>query len=224
MFGDIADGCLGSIVQNSRPMSQPRPGSPLVQAVCAFDDELEKFARAASSACRRNLDSKRELEKAAESVREAAEAEKMMQQRAQELLAALKAAETDQQLRAEALRLRTEEIRARFDAYEQFAVRYRELGEEGAGLVEQAQKLRTDTTPGGSGPGKAEMVLGLADLEKRVSDLRDTARSLAADAQTGMFTDIATEARSVEQTLSALRNKLLLAQRAAASTPSAGDA
>jgi uncharacterized protein YukE len=205
-------------------MSQSTTGSALVQAVCAFDDELEKFAKAASSACRRNLESKRELEKAAEAVREAGEAEKMMQQRAQELLAALKAAEADQQSRAEALRARTEEIQARFDAYEALAARYRKLGEEGAMLVEQAQKLRTDSTPGSSPPAKAELVLGLGDLEKRVSDLRDTARGLAADARDGKFEDIAAEAHSVEQTLSALRNKLLLAQKAAAATPSAGDA
>jgi DNA repair exonuclease SbcCD ATPase subunit len=205
-------------------MSQPHAGSALVQAVQAFDDELEKFAKAAASACRRNLESKRELEKAAESVREAGEAEKAMQQRAQELLAALKAAEAEQQSQAEALRARTTEIQARYDAYEQLAARYRQLGEEGAQLVEQAQKLRTDSGPGTAPPGKAELVLGLGDLEKRVADLRETARALAADARESKFEDLGAEAHSVEQTLSALRNKLLLAQRAAAATPSAGDA
>jgi hypothetical protein len=205
-------------------MSQPKEGSPLVQAVRAFDDELERFARAATSACRRNLESKRELEKAAESVREAADAETLMQQRAQELLQALKAAEAEQQTRAEALRVRTTEIQARFDAYERFAVRYRQLGEQGAQLVEQAQKLRTDSEPGVPPPPKAELVLGLGDLEKQVAELRDIARSLAADAHTEKFEDISAEAHSVEQTLSALRNKLLLAQKAAAATPSPGDA
>ena len=204
-------------------MSQPKEGSALVQAVRAFDAELDRFARAASSACRRNLDSKRELEKAVASVQEASEAETAMQQRAQELLAALKAAETDQQSRAEALRVRTQEIQARYDAYEAFAVRYRKLGEEGASLVEAAQKLRTDGQPG-DGPAKAELVLGLSDLEKRVGELRDTARTLAADAQKEKFDDLATEAHAVEQTLSALRNKLLLAQKAAASTPGTPDA
>src|SRR6185436_6113063 len=101
-------------------MSQPKEGSPLVQAVQAFDAELERFAKAATSACRRNLESKRELEKAAESVREAADAETVMQQRAQELLQALKAAEGEQQQRAEAMRVRTTEIQARFAAYEAF--------------------------------------------------------------------------------------------------------
>jgi hypothetical protein len=205
-------------------MSQPKEGSALVQAVRAFDAELDRFAKAASSACRRNLDSKRELEKAAESVREAADAETTMQQRAQELLSALKAAEADQQERAEALRVRATEIQARYDAYELFAGRYRKLGEEGSALVEQAQKLKIDTTPGAPPRAKAEVVLGLADLEKRVSDLRESARALAADAREGKFEDIAAEAHAVEQTLSALRNKLLLAQKAAASTPSAGDA
>jgi uncharacterized protein YukE len=205
-------------------MSQPKEGSALVQAVRAFDEELDRFARAASSACRRNLDSKRELEKAAESVREAAEAETTMQQRAHELLSALKAAEAEQQSRADALRVRATEIQARYDAYEQFAGRYRKLGEEGAALVEQAQKLRIDTTPGAAPLGKAEVVLGLAELEKRVTELRESARGLAADAHAGKFEDIASEAHAVEQTLSALRNKLMLAQKAAASTPSAGDA
>jgi uncharacterized protein YukE len=192
--------------------------------VRAFDFELDRFAKAASSACRRNLDSKRELEKAAEAVREAGEAESTMQVRAQELLTALKAAEAEQQARAEALRVRATEIQARFDAYEAFAVRYRKLGEEGTALVEQAQKLRVDTSPGGAALGKAEVVLGLVDLEKRVADLRESARSLAADAHAGKFEDLAGEAHSVEQTLSALRNKLLLAQKAAASAPSTGDA
>jgi hypothetical protein len=205
-------------------MSQPKEGSPLVQAVRAFDAELDRFAKAAASACRRNLESKRELEKAAESVREAADAETVMQQRAQELLQALKAAEGEQQQRAEALRVRTTEIQARFAAYEAFAGRYRQLGEEGAQLVEQAQKLRLDTAPGTAAPGKAEVMMGLAELEKRVGELRETARLLATDAQAGKFEDIAAEARAVEQTLSALRNKLLLAQRAAAATPSQGDA
>jgi hypothetical protein len=68
------------------------------------------------------------------------------------------------------------------------------------------------------------VVLGLADLEKKVAELRESARALAADAHAGKFEDIAGEAHTVEQTLSALRNKLLLAQKAAASTPSAGDA
>jgi len=66
--------------------------------------------------------------------------------------------------------------------------------------------------------------LGLADLEKKVSDLRESARALGADAQAGKFEDLAGEARAVEQTLSALRNKLLLAQKAAAATPSVGEA
>src|SRR6185369_6958335 len=83
------------------PMSQPKAGSALVQAVTAFDDELERFARAPASACRRNLESKRELEKAAEAVREAGEAERTMQQRAQELLQALKAAQAEQEERAQ---------------------------------------------------------------------------------------------------------------------------
>jgi hypothetical protein len=204
-------------------VSQPKEGSPLIQAVRAFDAELERFAAAASSACRRPLDSKRELEKAAEWVREAAQAEEAMQLRAKELLLALKASEADQQARAQALQVRTQEIQGRFDAYAKLAERYRALGAEGATLVESAQQLRSDRKDQPA-PLKAELVSGLSDLEQRVAVLRDTARVLAADARTELFDDIANEAHAVEQTLSSLRNKLLLAQKNAALAPSAGDA
>lgn len=198
-------------------MSQPKEGSPLVQAVAAFDAELEKFAKAATSACRRSLDSKRELDKAADSVREAAEAEQAMQVCAQNLLEKLKEAEADQQSRAQALRARTDEIQARFDKYETFAARYRQLGADGAALVEEASKLRAETRPDQSAPSKTEMVDGLTLLEQKVAALRESARSLFTDSQAEKFDDIAHEAHAVEQTLSALRNKLLLAQKAATS-------
>jgi hypothetical protein len=204
-------------------VSQANEGSALVQAVRAFDAELERFAAAASSACRRPLDSKRDLERAAESVREAAQAEEAMQARAKELLAALKAAEADQQSRAAALQLRTQEIQGRFDVYAKFAERYRQLGAEGNALVQSAQQLRADR-PEQPAPLKAELVTGLADLEQRVAVLRDGAKALAADARGEKFDDIANEAHAVEQTLSALRNKLLLAQKAATLAPAGGDA
>jgi hypothetical protein len=204
-------------------VSQPKEGSALVQAVRAFDAELERFAAAASSACRRPLDSKRDLERAAESVREAAQAEEAMQARAKELLSALKAAEADQQSRAAALQLRTQEIQGRFDTYAKFAERYRQLGADGAALVQSAQQLRADR-PEQPAPLKAELVTGLADLEQRVGVLRDGAKALAADARGEKFEDIANEAHAVEQTLSALRNKLLLAQKAATLAPAGGDA
>jgi DNA repair exonuclease SbcCD ATPase subunit len=200
-------------------MSQPKTGSPLVQAVRAFDDELERFTHAASSACRRSLDSRRELEKAAQAVTEAAKAETTMQARAQELLLALKAVQEEQQSRAVALRARAEEIQARFAEYEKLAERYQKLRDDGAGLVEAAHKLRDDTRPDQPAPDRASLLAGLASLEERVAALRTDARGLAGDAQTARFEDLASEAQSVEQTLSALRNKLLLAQRAAAAVP-----
>jgi DNA repair exonuclease SbcCD ATPase subunit len=197
-------------------MSQPKQGSALVQAVREFDEELDRFAHAASAACRRALDSRRQLEKAAQAVTEAAQAETALQGRAQALLQALRAAQEEQQSRAEALRARAQEIQTRFATYEQLAERYQKLRDDGAGLVEAAQKLREDTRPDQPTPGKAELLSGLAALEERVAALRGDARAVAADAQAAQFEDLATEAHSVEQTLSALRNKLLLAQKAAA--------
>jgi hypothetical protein len=198
--------------------------SPLIEAVRAFDAELDRFSSAAAAACRRSLDSKRELERATQAVAEAAAAEAGLQQRAQELLTALRTAQGEQQTRAEALRARAGEIRDRVGTYEQLAGRYQQLGAEGAGLAEAAGKLSVSTRPGEDHPLRAELLAGLADLERRVSELRTVAHSLAADSRGAGFEDLASESHAVEQTLSALRNKLLLAQKAAALTTPAGDA
>jgi chromosome segregation ATPase len=200
------------------------PASPLIEAVRSFDAELERFSRAASAACRRSLDSKRELERATAAVAEAAASEVAMQERAQELLGALRTAQAEQQARAEALRARAQEIRGRLDDYQALAGRYQELGADGAALAEAAQKLNVSTRPGEAEPLRADLVAGLADLEQRVSDLRGVARTLATDSRTAAFEDIAAEAHAVEQTLSALRNKLVLARQAAAMVPPGSDA
>jgi hypothetical protein len=71
---------------------------------------------------------------------------------------------------------------------------------------------------------RAELLDGLAALEQTVSELRTVARTLAADARTAGFEDLASESHAVEQTLSALRNKLLLARQAAAIATPVGDA
>jgi hypothetical protein len=205
-------------------MAQETRQSPLIEAVRAFDDELDRFSRAAAAACRRSLDSKRELERATAAVAEAAAAEVRLQERAQELLTALRTAQGEQQTRAEALRARATEIRDRVAVYQELAERYHQLGAEGAGMAESAGKLSASTSPGEDQPLRAELLAGLADLERRVSELRTTARTLAADARSAAFEDLASESHAVEQTLSALRNKILLAQKAAAIATPAGDA
>jgi hypothetical protein len=204
-------------------MGQARQ-SPLIDAVQAFDAELERFSRAAAAACRRALDSKRELARATEAVGEAAAAETALQERAQALLVALREAQVEQQSRAEALRARATEIRDRLGVYEGLADRYQQLGADGAQLAEAAGRLSTSTSPGTVQPGRADLLAGLADLEQRVTELRTVAHTLAGDSRTAGFEDLASEAHGVEQTLSALRNKILLARQAAAVTPPAGDA
>jgi DNA repair exonuclease SbcCD ATPase subunit len=205
-------------------VGQVNSHSALIEAVRAFDAELERFSRAAGAACRRPLDSKRDLERAAAAVSDAADAEARLQECAQELARALQAAQADQQARAESLRTRAEEIRERLETYGKLATRYQQLGAEGAALAEAAQKINALSRPSERPSSRAELVVGLADLEQRVSELRATARALGADARASRFEDLAAESHAVEQTLSALRNKLLLAQQAAAANPSTGDA
>jgi len=198
--------------------------SALIDAVGAFDAELERFSRAAAAACKRPLESKRDLERAAGAVAEAAEAEARLQSRAQELAQALETVQADQQAGAGALRARAQEIRDRLEAYGKLAARYQQLGVDGAVLAEAAQRINALSRPGERPAARAELLVGLADLEQRVSDLRAVARALGADARASRFEDLAVESHAVEQTLSALRNKLLLAQQAAAARSTVSDA
>src|SRR5690348_12224852 len=170
-------------------MPQDPRQSSLIDSVKAFDAELERFGRAAAAA------------------------EVSLQARAQDLLVALRDAQGEQQTRAEALRARASEIKERVTVYEQLANRYQELGAEGATLAEAAGKLSNSARVGGDSPPlRAELLDGLVSLEEKVTELRVVARTLAGDSRTAGFEDLASESHAVEQTLSALRNKLMLAR------------
>jgi len=203
-------------------MSSPSQPSPLVAAVQAFDAELQRFALAAAAACRRSLDSKRELERAAASLKEAAEAERALPERAQALIAALNAAQADQQARTEALRTRAEEIHKRCDEYDALADRYGAIGAEAAGLSTLAQGLGARSKEGDT--DAASIASALGEVADKLTSLRDAAKVLGADSRQAGFEELSREAHNVEQTLNSLRNKLTIARDAMSGGSSRSDA
>lgn len=195
-------------------MTRDDEGSPLVDAVKSFDAELQKFTRAAESARRRPLDSKKNIERAVEALKEAAAAEAALESKAREMLAALNASRDRQQAEAEAVRARADEIQERCKVFDELMERYRRIGGDTAALGERASVLMAERKPGQNPTADAELQAVLAELDSRLAQARDDAKGLRADATTAEFEEVSREAHAAEQTLSALRNKVLLLQRA----------
>lgn len=197
---------------------QEEPPSPLVDAVRAFDEQLRKFTEAAEAARRRPLDSRRNLERALESLKEAAQAEGTLEACARDLLQALNDARDRQQAEALSVQARAREIETRFSAYQALIGRYQHLGADAVALSERAQELmgRRPLPEEGAAPGPVdpEVASGLTELEQRLSQAREGARALREDADASGFEEVAREGHAVEQTLAAVRNKVLLLERA----------
>jgi hypothetical protein len=90
-----------------------RKEAPLVAAAEAFDETLQRFAALANGLRKGSLDSQRNLERAAEALKEVAACEEELQAHAQALMAALGSARDAQQAQAETVRVRALEIQAR---------------------------------------------------------------------------------------------------------------
>src|SRR5437016_1842317 len=102
------------------PTKKPTEPSPLVAAVKAFDDTLDRFAALTEVLCKRPLESRHALERASETLREIATCEEELQRAAQRLMAALGAARDTQQSQAELVRARALEIQERANTYAAF--------------------------------------------------------------------------------------------------------
>src|SRR5262245_66214434 len=94
--------------------SKPKPAdSPLVASAEAFDATLHRFAALSDGLRKGSLDSQRNLERAAEALKQVAGCEEELQAHAQALMAALGIARDAQQAQAGAMRVRAREIQAR---------------------------------------------------------------------------------------------------------------
>lgn len=198
--------------------------SPLVAAALAFDEELQRFARASEAARRRSLDSKKDLEQAAESLKIAADAEQVLGARAQALLQALTAARDEQQAQSQAAQARATEVQERYGIYASLMERVKQIGDEAVSLTDVARQLTAKKREDAPLATDTELVAGLIEIERRLASVSDKAKLLAEEARGNDFEEIARDAHGLQQTLSATRNKISLLQRAIGARAEASDA
>jgi chromosome segregation ATPase len=188
--------------------------SPLVASAEAFDVALKRFAALSHGLRKGGLDSQRNLERAAETLKEVAACEEEMQAHAQALMAALGHARDAQQTQAEAVRVRALEIQARTEQLAQLMRGFEAIGRDAAELNASAQQLAARKRTPDEMVKDGELLAGLDELQERMTKVLTSAEQLAADARAADFEDLSQKIDSLRQQILAARNKIGLLKEA----------
>src|SRR3954454_17644649 len=141
-------------------MGDKKP-SVLVQATTLLDEELQNVEHLAESAARVPLNSRRNLEKAARTTTEAAEAQTKVGEHIQAMMAALTQVRLKNEATVQALQERSSEIQKRHEALSALLERFELIGKEAREITELAGTLT----------GGGETAEKLNELETRMAKI-----------------------------------------------------
>ncbi|HUQ02455.1 MAG TPA: hypothetical protein VM261_08170 [Kofleriaceae bacterium] len=167
--------------------------STLVEAAQAFDEALEAHARAGELFVRGSLSTTKQLERANELLGEIAAAEQLLAERGAALAAAINAAHVGQQQTAQAIVDRIPAIKERNERLQALLGAFQAIGAETSALNGTAATAKP------------------ADLIAPLNGLAERASTLAADAHTAGFEELAREAHALHQRLASTARKLAAA-------------
>jgi hypothetical protein len=184
----------------------------LAEAARALARELQRFEELATAARRMPLDTQRAIERAAKATTETAAGQHGVDLALGALVQAIAVVRERHEANAAALQARGEEIRQRAEQFGSLFERWSALGEEGRiinQLVQEAAAKQREATPETAG----ELVLAILGAEERMAKLIDSARELGQAATLASITDVAEQAGSLRQQITAARNKLGLLRK-----------
>jgi chromosome segregation ATPase len=194
--------------------SKPAEAPPLVAAAEAFDETLQRFAALANGLRKGTLDSQRNLERAAETLKEVASCEEELQAHAQALMSALGSARDAQQAQAETVRVRALEIQSRSEDLARLMRGFEAIGRDAAALNASAQQLAARKRTPDEMVKDGELLAGLDELHERMTAVLGAGETLAGEARTADFDDLAAKVDSLRQQILAARNKINLLKEA----------
>lgn len=197
----------------ARPKARPTD-SALVSAAEAFDATLKRFGALADGLRKGALDSQRNLERAAELLKEVAGCEEELQAHAQALMAALSGARDSQQSQAEAVRVRALEIQARSEVLARLMRGFEAIGKDAAALNASAQKLAARKRSADEMVKDGDLLAGLDDLQGRMTAVLAAGEELGAEARRADFEDLFRKIDGLRQQILAARNKISLLKEA----------
>jgi hypothetical protein len=188
--------------------------APLVAAAEAFDETLQRFAALANGLRKGSLDSQRNLERAAEALKEVATCEEELQAHAQALMAALGSARDAQQAQAETVRVRALEIQARSEDLARLMRGFEAIGKDASALNASAQQLAARKRTPDEMVKDGQLLAGLDELQERMTAVLTAGETLADEARAADFDDLAAKVDSLRQQILAARNKINLLKEA----------
>jgi len=188
--------------------------SPLVASAEAFAETLKRFAALSDGLRKGSLDSQRNLERAAEALKQIAGCEEDLQAHAQALMTALGAARDAQQTQAEAIRVRALEIQGRTEEFAQLMRGFEAIGKDAAALNVSAQQLAARKRTPDEMVKDGELLAGLDELQERMTNVLASGERLAEDARRADFEDLSRKIDSLRQQILAARNKIGLLKEA----------
>jgi DNA repair exonuclease SbcCD ATPase subunit len=175
-------------------MAKSEP-SALVAAATAFDAELTTYSRLGELLLKSPLDTVKRLERVNTTLQELAESEGRLQQRGQQLLAALSAARGKQ----EQLAL---DVTAFAPTLQERNRKLQELMTALTGIAAEAAAINQAIAPG------SDARPDLAEVTAKVMALSARSEQLAADARAAELAELAEQAHALHQRLLAVANKL----------------
>lgn len=194
-------------------MSKRENESKLIAAAEALDEELHKFEEISERIRGAEMDSQKNLERLANSLKEVADCDERLGTKVRDLVAAIGAARERQQKQAETVSAKAQELQARTQIFQELITKYAELGTKAAtlnGQVQEAFAARQQGTPEGDALATAR----LAEINEGTGALASEAEKVYTAADQAGFNDIARQADSLRQQLLSARNKLnLLSQK-----------
>ena len=188
--------------------------APLVAAAEAFDETLQRFAALANGLRKGSLDSQRNLERAAEALKEVATCEEELQAHAQALMSALGRARDAQQAQAETVRVRALEIQARSEDLARLMRGFEAIGKDASALNASAQQLAARKRTPDEMVKDGQLLAGLDALQERMTAVLTAGETLADEARAADFDDLAAKVDSLRQQILAARNKINLLKEA----------
>jgi hypothetical protein len=183
-------------------------------AAATFDAQLARFADLAETARQGPLNSQKNLQRAARAFQEIGEAEKRLGVAAQDLVGALTSARRTQETQAQAIQERAQEIARRTAVAADLLKRYGAIGEKAAEL--NALVLDLAGKRSGDGAVSGEVLTLLGQVRARLAEVLERAHNLVAAAREADFEDIAGEAQSLREQVTAADGKIASIERSLA--------
>lgn len=194
--------------------TRPQTGeSEFLQAALAFDNELGSFERAMEGAQRGALNSGKNLERAAQSLKQVTDAEDRLRAASQALSGAIRRGHEQQVAQMQKLGERAELIAARTAQFQELTEGYRTLGAAAAALNGVLGEIARKKKELGDKLSGAAFVAELTEMQGQMSALAEKAKELLEAARAADFDDIVRQVDSVRQQLLSARNKLSLFSR-----------